>query len=153
MSNNKRRILFSVRVHLEHRKISIHQWEDHSSQTKYMCTFKNTNWRHPQKYQQPTESSYLLILLFQVPPIASCSFKRYKQKKKNQKPQPIPTPLPTPKSPTQIKCVWPPPKRLFKEFLFWISALPKLEIRTNGGTLQTVKSTNQEPCETSLNFK
>lgn len=96
MSNNKRRTLFSVRVQLEHRKFSIHQWGDHSSQTKNMCTFQN--WRHPQKYQQPAEDSYLLILLFQVPPIVSYSFKRYKLKKNNQKTQLIPTPVPSPKN-------------------------------------------------------
>lgn len=92
MSNNKRRTLFSVRVQLEHRKFSIHQWGDHSSQTKNMCTFQN--WRHPQKYQQPAEDSYLLILLFQVPSIVSYSFKRYKLKKNNQKTQLIPQKLP-----------------------------------------------------------
>lgn len=96
MSNNKRRTLFSVKVYLQHRKISIQHWEDRNQKihalfkTQTEGTHRNTN-----NLQQ---TLYLLIVLFQVPPIVSYSFKRHKLKKYNQKTQPILTPLPSRKN-------------------------------------------------------
>lgn len=96
MSNNKRRTLFSVKVYLQHRKISIQQWEDRNQKihalfkTQTEGTYRNTN-----NLQQ---TLYLLIVLFQVPPIVSYSFKRHKLKKYNQNTQPILTSLPSPKN-------------------------------------------------------
>lgn len=125
MSNNKRRTLFSVRVYLEHRKISIHQWEDHSSKTKNMCTFQNINWRHPQKYQQRAEDSYTHFFFLKFL-LSSPSLKRYKLKKNNEKPNPFPPHCPVPKTSTLLKCFWPPPKRLFKEICTEFHCCPSL---------------------------
>lgn len=91
MSNNKRRTLFSVRVHFEHRKIFIHQREDHSSQTKITYTFQNTNWRHPQKYQQPAEDSYLLISFFKFLLQSPTVLKGSNWKRTTEKPIPLPS--------------------------------------------------------------